>query len=114
MNLRCFLAQLLGELVNLHGILTRLFAELANDQLIFFAMGDGRNRVRVGREVVDSAARSCGLCDMILLLVTVRLSHLSSLRLAHFSTFRGQRFMQHGRYHSDTLRERRPPAPGGS
>jgi hypothetical protein len=39
--------------VNLHGILVRLFAELVSDQLILFAMGDGRSRVRVSRKVVE-------------------------------------------------------------
>jgi hypothetical protein len=48
----CFLAQLLGELVNIHGMFVRLFAELVSSQVIFFAMGDSRSRVRVGREVV--------------------------------------------------------------
>jgi hypothetical protein len=53
LNPRCFLPQLLGKLVNLHGILVRLFAELVSDQLILFAVGDGRNRVRVSRKVVE-------------------------------------------------------------
>jgi len=53
LNLRCFPAQLLGEIVNFHRILVRLFAEFVSDQLIFFDMGDGRNRVRVGRKVVE-------------------------------------------------------------
>jgi hypothetical protein len=53
LNLRRFLSQLLGEPVNSHGILVRLFAELVSDQLIFFAMGGGRSRVRVGRQVVE-------------------------------------------------------------
>jgi hypothetical protein len=49
----CFLAQLLGELVNIHGMLVRLFAELVSSEVIFFAMGDSRRRVRVGRKVVE-------------------------------------------------------------
>jgi len=48
----CFLAQLLGELVNVHGMFVRLFAEFVSSQVIFFAMGDSRRRVRVGRKVV--------------------------------------------------------------
>jgi hypothetical protein len=39
--------------VNFHGILVRLFAEFVSGQLIFFAMGDGRHRVRVGGKVVE-------------------------------------------------------------
>jgi hypothetical protein len=50
---RCFLAQLLGELVNIHGMLVRLFAELVSSLRILFAMGDSRCRVRVGRKVVE-------------------------------------------------------------
>jgi hypothetical protein len=53
LKLRRFLAQLLGELVNLHGILVRLFAEFVSDQLIFFTMGGGRSRVRVGCKVME-------------------------------------------------------------
>lgn len=52
LKLRCFLAQLLGELVNIHRMLVRLFAQLVSGQVIFFAVGDGRRRVRVGRKVV--------------------------------------------------------------
>jgi hypothetical protein len=51
LKLCCFLAQLLGEPVNLHGILVRLFAELVSNQLILFTMGDSRSRVR--RKVVE-------------------------------------------------------------
>ena len=52
MKRSCFLAQLLGELVNIHGMLVRLFAELVSSQVICFAAGD-RSRVRVGRKVVE-------------------------------------------------------------
>jgi hypothetical protein len=31
----------------------RLFAELVSSEVIFFAMGDSRRRVRVGRKVVE-------------------------------------------------------------
>jgi hypothetical protein len=58
LNLRCFLPRLLVELVNLQGILVRLFAELMSNQLIFFAMRHSRSRVRVGRKVVKF---SCSL-----------------------------------------------------
>jgi hypothetical protein len=53
LNLRCFLAQLLGELVNIHGMFVRLFAELVSSEVIFFAVGDSRRCVGVGREVVE-------------------------------------------------------------
>ena len=52
MNRSCFLAQLLGELVNIHRMFVRLFAELLSSEMIFFAMGDSRRRVSVGRKVV--------------------------------------------------------------
>ena len=48
----CFLAQLLSEFVNIHGMFVRLFAELVSSQVIFFVMGDGRCCVRVGRKVM--------------------------------------------------------------
>ena len=53
MNRSCFLAQLLGELVNVYGMFVRLFAELVSIEVILFAMGDSRRRVRVGRKVVE-------------------------------------------------------------
>jgi hypothetical protein len=31
----------------------RLFAELVSSEVIFFAMGDSRRRVRVGRKVME-------------------------------------------------------------
>jgi hypothetical protein len=34
-------------------MLVRLLAEFVSSQMIFFAMGDGRGRVRVGRKVVE-------------------------------------------------------------
>ena len=52
MRLCFFLAQLLAELVSIHGMFVRLFAELMSSQVIFFSMGDGCCRVRVGRKVV--------------------------------------------------------------
>ena len=53
MSRSCFLAQLLGELVNVYGMFVRLFAELVSIEVILFAMGDSRRRVRVGRKVVE-------------------------------------------------------------
>jgi hypothetical protein len=50
---RCFPAQLFCQLVNIQGMLVRLFAELMGRQVIFFAMGDSRRRVRVGCKVVE-------------------------------------------------------------
>ncbi len=52
-NRRRFLAQVLGELMNIHGILVRLFAEFVCGQVIFFAMGDCRGGVRVGSEIME-------------------------------------------------------------
>ena len=52
LNRSCFLAQLLGELVNVYGMFVRLFAELVSIEVILFAMGDSRRRVSVGRKVV--------------------------------------------------------------
>ncbi len=52
-NLRRFPVQLLREVMNLHGILVRLFAKLVSDQLIFFAVGGGRCGVRVRGKVVE-------------------------------------------------------------
>jgi hypothetical protein len=49
LRLCCFLARLLDELVNIHGMLVRFFAEFVSSQVIFFAMGNCRCRVRVGR-----------------------------------------------------------------
>jgi hypothetical protein len=48
-----FLAQLLAELVSIHGMLVRLFAELVSSEVIFFAVGNSRRRMRVGRKVVE-------------------------------------------------------------
>ena len=45
----CFLSQLFGEPVHIHGMLVRLAAEFVSCQVVFFTMGDGRSRVRVGR-----------------------------------------------------------------
>ena len=53
MNRSCFLAQLLREFVNIHGMFMRLFTEFVSSEVIFFAMGDCRRRVRVGRKVVE-------------------------------------------------------------
>ena len=52
LNRSCFLAQLLGELVNIHRMFVRLFAEFVSNEVIFLAMGDSGRRVCVGRKVV--------------------------------------------------------------
>jgi hypothetical protein len=48
-----FLSQLFAELVRIHGMLARLLAEFMSRQMVFFAMGDGRGRMRVSRKVVE-------------------------------------------------------------
>ena len=62
----------------------RLFAELVSSEVIPWATAAAS--CAWAARLWSSAARSCGLCDMILLRVTVRLSHVSSLRLTHFPT----------------------------
>ena len=47
----CF--SFLDELVHIHGVLVRLLAELMGGQVIAFAMGHGRRRVRVGSKVME-------------------------------------------------------------
>jgi len=45
--------QLFGELVGIHGVLVRLFAEFVSAQMVSFAMGDSGGGVGVGRKVVQ-------------------------------------------------------------
>jgi hypothetical protein len=46
-------SQVLGDLVNAHGMLVRPFAELVSRQAISFTMGDGSDCMRVGGNIME-------------------------------------------------------------
>ena len=60
-------AQLFGELVGVHGVLVRLFAEFVSGSMISLAMSRGGRGVAWAARLWSSAARSCVLCGMVFL-----------------------------------------------
>jgi hypothetical protein len=45
--------EFLGQFVRVQGALVRLLAKFMGSQVIFFAMGDRRHGMRVGRKIVE-------------------------------------------------------------
>jgi hypothetical protein len=52
-GLRSLLSELLGELMCIHGVLERLFAEVVSAEMISFTMSDCSGGVGMGRKIME-------------------------------------------------------------